>query len=117
MAACQIAGEMIDHISRVILRAINETRFASAKDGQPQSIHPRCIDDASVVSQVTLAIDHRHVEPAILRTKTGRPQDRTDLAIPQVEAEPCRGGCASRLEAFRRSQAALTAGARPFIEG
>ena len=88
MAACQIPGEMIDYIARVILRTMNETRLAPAKDGQPQSVHPRCIDDASVVSQVTLVIDHRHVEPAILRTKAGRPQDRADLAIPQVETEP-----------------------------
>ena len=46
----------------------------------PLEIELICVDDASRVSKVTLLIDHGYIEPTVIRMKTSRPDDRTDLA-------------------------------------
>ena len=78
---------MIDEVARVVLRAMNESRLASPEDGQSDGIQTRRIDDSAIVPQVALAVNYRHIEPAVVRVKSGRPDDGTDLAAPEIETQ------------------------------
>src|SRR3990170_4760687 len=83
----KIAGEVIDDVPGVVLRAMDEGRFATTEDRQPHRIQPWRIDDAAVVPQMPLPIDDGNIQPAVVRAKAGCPDDRTDLAAREVERE------------------------------
>ena len=85
--------------------------------GRPSAYRPGRLDDAAVVPQVALLVEHRHVEPAVVRTKAGRPDDRPDLAAAQIELQPRRRRHAGRLEALGRADVGVAAvRARPLVE-
>ena len=88
LSAIEIAREMLDQVARVVFGAVDEGRLAAPEHRQSDRIQPGRIDDAAVVPQVALAIDDRHVEPAVVGAKAGRPDDRPDLAAREVEIEP-----------------------------
>ena len=78
---------MLDEVARVILGAVDERGLASPEDGQPDGIQPRRVDHSSIVPQVALAIDHRHVEPAVVGAKPGCPENGPDRATPEVKMQ------------------------------
>src|SRR4051812_920046 len=84
----QIAPEVFDQVARVVLRAVDEAGLAPAENRQSNRIEARRVDDAAVVAQVSLPVEDRHVEPAVIGTESGRPDDRADLPALQVEIEP-----------------------------
>src|SRR5262245_64675864 len=47
-------------------RAVDETRLAPAQEGNAQEIHPRRLDDSSVVPNAAFAIQHGHVQPGVI---------------------------------------------------
>src|SRR5216683_954171 len=109
----EVSGEVIDQVARVVLRAMDEGRLASPEDGQSDGIQPWHIDNAAIVPQVAFTIDHRNIEPAVVRPKSGCPDDGSDLAAPQVEIEPRRGGRAGWLEPLRRADVGVARVAAP----
>ena len=73
------------NITNVVLDAMDKARFASAQHRQAEHIQARRIDDTAIMAQATLAIGHRHVEPAVVRAETGCPDDRADTALVEIE--------------------------------
>ena len=59
---------MFAEVADVVLRAMDEARFAPAHEVEAQHVQARCVDDSAVVAQASFAIEHRHVQPA----KSGR---------------------------------------------
>ena len=68
------------------------------RTGRPRRT-ARALDHAAVVPQVPFVIEHRHVEPAVVGPKPGRPDDRPDLAARADRAAaattPARGSARS----------------------
>ena len=79
---------MIDELTRVVPRTIDERRLAASKDRQSKGIQAWRIDDASVVPQVSFVINHWNVQPTVVRSESRRPDNRTELSIPQIELQP-----------------------------
>ena len=73
----EVTGEMLDDVARIVFGAVDEGGLAAAEHRQSDRVQPRRIDDAAVVAQVAFVIDDRHVEPAVVGTKSGRPQRPT----------------------------------------
>ena len=91
---------MIDHLTRVVLDAVDERRLAPPEHGQPEGVQTGAVDDAAVVAEPPLGIDHGHVEPPVIGPKPRRPDDRADLAAPEVELQPRRSGHLRRCAAL-----------------
>src|SRR5690348_1528715 len=82
----QVAHEVSHEVAGIVLRAVNERRFATPQHRQSNGIHAGGVgDEATVVAQLALAVVDRNVEPAIVGAEAGGPDDRTDLAAAQVE--------------------------------
>src|ERR1700722_1780038 len=84
--SAEVPGEVADHVARVVLDAVNERRLAPPQHRQAERVQARAVGDhAAVMAQAPLAVDHGHVEPAVLGPEAGGPHDRTDLTAPQVK--------------------------------
>jgi hypothetical protein len=79
---------VIDDLTRVVPGTIDERRLAASQDRQSKGIQAWRIDNASVVPQVSFVIDHRHVQPTVVGPESRRPDNRTDLSIPQIQLQP-----------------------------
>ena len=88
LLAGQVAGEVLDHVARIILSAVDETGLTTSEHRETDGVETRGVDHAAVVAQAPFSIEHRHIEPAVVRAKTGRPHDRADRAAGQVQFEP-----------------------------
>ena len=87
------------------------------RKGRPNAYIPGASTTPPVVTQATLAIEHRHVEPGVVGAKAGGPDDRADLATLEIETQRGRFGNSDRLETTalrRRLHVAVVA--RPFVE-
>src|SRR5688572_30926044 len=114
----EISGEVVHQFARVVFGAVNETRLATPQDRQAQRIEAGRIDDAAVVAQLSLGVEDRHVEPAVVRAKPGRPDDRLGLALPQVELQWRRIGRPGGFEALRSANLGVApVAASPLVEG
>ena len=60
-ATAEISGEVIHQLSRIVLGTVDEARFATAQHGQPEHEHPRAVDDAAVVAQVSFLVQDGHM--------------------------------------------------------
>ena len=69
------------------------------------------VDDAAVVADAALVVEHRHVEPREVGAEAGRPDDRPDLAARQVERERCV------LHRCRRRPVHRIAGTEAMVQG
>ena len=93
---------MVGQIAGVVLGAVDEARFATPQHVQPDPIQAGSFRDHSrVVSQTSFSIENAGVEPRIVGTKAGRPDDRRDPAIPQIQAEGWRLLDSGRGESMR----------------
>src|SRR3954453_12248438 len=101
-SSSQIARKVGNNVAGVVFGAVNERRLASSENRQTDCVHPRRLDYPAVVAKMTLLIDDRNIEPAIVRPEPSRPDNRTDLPTFQIQIEPWRCGRSCRLEAFRR---------------
>src|SRR6478672_12924468 len=99
---------MIDHVSGVVLRAVDERRLSAAEDWQSDRVQTGRVDHAAVVSQAALAIEDRHMEPAVVGSITCGPDDGSDFAARQIEIEPRGGRYARGLEALGGADIAIT---------
>ena len=85
--------------------------------GRPSAYRPGAVDDAAVVPQVALAIEHGHVQPAVIGPRPRGPDNRTDFAALQIEAERRRGRQLGGREALRRADLGIACViARPLVE-
>ena len=73
------------NITNVVLDAMDEARLAAAQHRQAQYIQSRSVDDAAIVPQVTLAVEHGYVEQTVIGAKPGRPDDCSNTGACQVE--------------------------------
>ena len=62
-SASEVLAQVSGEIRCIIAGPIDEGRLASAHEGQPQDIHPRCGDHAAIVTDAPFAIEHGYVEP------------------------------------------------------
>ena len=53
----EYAREVLDHLARVVLDAVDERGLASPQHGQPERVQTRAVDHAALVAQVTLRVD------------------------------------------------------------
>ena len=74
-------------LARVVAGAVDQRGFPAPQELQPHQIQARAIGDAAVVADHALAVEHRQLEPRIVRTVAGRPDDRLDRPAGEVEAE------------------------------
>ena len=93
---------MIDHLTSVVLDAVDERGLATPQDGETERVQARAVDDATVVAEMALGVDDRHVEPAVIGAKSGCPDDRADLPVAEVELQPRRPGNLRWREALGR---------------
>src|SRR6185295_2637489 len=70
--------------------AVDQRRFPAAKKLHSHHIHSRRVRNAAVVPDVALAIHRRHLEPGIVGTETGCPDDGADRTAGEIESERWR---------------------------
>ena len=97
---------MIDHLTRVVLDAVDERRLAPPQHGQSEGVQAGAVDDAAVVAELALRVDDGHVEPPVVGPKARRPDDRADLAAAEVELAT---GAAGASVGAKRSGASTSA--------
>ncbi len=86
--------------------------------GRPSANRPGTVDHPAVVAQPALAVEHRHVQPAVVRPVPRRPHDRTELARGEVCLRPRRAGEPGRREPLGIAEPAVATGReRPLVEG
>src|SRR6266700_3811122 len=86
--ASQRAGEVPDDLAGVVFDAADERGLAPPEHGQPERVQARAADNAALVAQLALRVEHGHVEPPVVRPKAGRPHDRADLPPGEVKLPP-----------------------------
>ena len=98
---------MVGKVAGIGRGPIDERRLAPAHERQTHDVHAPRGHDAAGVAHAALAVEHGHVQPGVIGPEAGRPDDRLDAAVAEIEAEargpiePCR------LEAVGRAEACL----------
>ncbi len=100
---------MFAEIARVVAGAVEEDGFAAAQEWHAHQVHAGRVDDAAVVTDLALAIEHRHIEPRIVGAEAGRPDDRPDVSAGEIHAQRRRGLDLDRGEAVRSFELAVAA--------
>ena len=101
-SAAQERGEMFAEVAGVVFGAMDEARFAPAHEVETQHVQAWRVDDAAVVTQASLAIEHGHLQPVKVGTKARGPDDRADATPGQVERQRRLRVDARRCESLRR---------------
>ena len=83
----EIGREVGAQVASIVAGAVDETRLAAPEERYAHQVHPGGLDDASVVADTALAVEHQHVEPRVVGTESGRPDDGSDLTVFEVDAE------------------------------
>jgi len=107
---------MVGDVAGIVLGP-DEARLTAPEKIQPDPIQARGVnDDAALVADLPLSVEHRHIEPRVVRPVPGRQYDGVDLAT-QLHRQS--GGVVdrSRRETCRRSDLTIhVVLACPFIE-
>src|SRR5262245_8247330 len=104
-------------IASIVTSAVDQPGLA-----EPQKLHPHEVDagrtdDAAVVRDVALAVENRQLQPGIIWSVAGGPDDRLDAALDEVHAERWRLLHASRRQTIRRVDRSIEAvRVRPFVD-
>ena len=77
---------MICDESCVVFSTMNKARFAATQEWQANDVQARRLDDAAVVLQHAFAIQHRNVQPGVVGSKTGGPENRAYAVIIEIQA-------------------------------
>src|ERR671913_611679 len=107
---------MLDDVPRIVLGAVDERRFPTAEHRQADSVKARRGHDATIVLQPPLAVEHRYVEPAVVRLEARCPDDRANFAAREIEAQTRRLRHESRLEALGRPGVEIGRTFGPLVE-
>src|SRR5688500_2476194 len=108
---------MVAEIARVVAGAVDEGRLAAAQELHAHQIEARMFGDATVVTDLALAIEHRHLKPGIVRAVSGRPDNRPDPAAVEIHAKRRRSLDLGGSRAVRRIDLAVEAiTGRPFVD-
>ena len=70
----QVPAEVIDHLTSVVLDAVDERGLAPPQDGQAQGVQARAVDGTAVVAEMALRVDDRHVEPPVVGPESRLPR-------------------------------------------
>ncbi len=84
--------------------------FRRRSTGKPEHVETGALHDAAVVTEPSLRVDHRHVEPRVVGAEPRRPDDRADLAAAEIEREP------RRLRHLGRGEALAGVASGPLVE-
>src|SRR5215210_4664897 len=71
----EIRHQVAAQIACIIGRAVDETRLAPTQERYTHQIETRDIDHTPVMTDLTFAIDRGDLEPRIVGTKSGCPND------------------------------------------
>ena len=67
---------MVAEIARIVAGAVDQRRLAAAQKLHPHEVHAWMLGNPAIVTDLALAIENRHIEPGIVRTIAGGPNDR-----------------------------------------
>ena len=93
---------MLNHLARVVFNPVDERGLTTPQHWEAQRVQARAVDDATFVAQVALLIDDWQVEPAVIGAEASCPDDRADLATPEVDLQTRGFRHTRRLEALGR---------------
>ena len=79
-----MGGEMACQVARIVLRPMDETRLAATQECQPDAVESRG-HHTSIVAQPALAIEHRKMEPRMVRLEAGGPDHASNALPGEVE--------------------------------
>ena len=104
-------------VAGVVAGAVDQRRLAAPQELHAHQVQARRVGDAAVVADQALAVEHRHVEPRVVRPVAGGPDDRLDLAGGEIDAERRRRLDPRGRQAVRRLDRAVEAVvARPVVD-
>src|SRR6476619_1524170 len=98
----EVRGQEPADVARVVVGAGDEARLAPPQERQADHVQAGGVDDADVVAEPSLAVEHGPVEPRGVGPEAGGPEDRADGAALQVETEWRRRLHPGRREPLRR---------------
>ncbi len=85
----QVGGQVFRDIAGIIRGTRDETRIAPPEERQAQHVKSgRLADDAAVVLQLSLAVEHRHVQETEVRLESRGPDDRANGIGPCPRLNP-----------------------------
>ena len=108
---------MVAEIARVVAGAVDQGRLAAAQKLHPHEVHARMLGDPTIVTDLALAIENRHLKPGIVRAIAGGPDNRPYLAGAEIHAEGRRALDLGGGKAVRRIDLTIEAIlGRPFVD-
>ena len=106
--------KMVGNRLRVVRSAGDVAGAACAQQAAAEQVHARSVgDDAAVVTDSALVVEHRHVEPRMVGAEAGRPQDGADVAPAQIDLEG--GGRDRRVVGSNRCGGSTTPASAPTL--
>src|SRR5262245_15369063 len=113
----EIGGEMRAQVASIVTGAVDQRGFAAPQELHPHEVDAGRTDNAAVVRDVALTIENRQLQPGIVWSVTGGPNDRLDAALNEVHAERGRLLDAGRRQTIRRADRSIeTVRVRPFVD-
>ena len=78
---------MVAEIARIVAGAIDERRLATPQELHAHQVQARRLDHAAVVTDAALAIERGDVQPRKIGAVSGRPDDRANAGVGQIQGE------------------------------
>ena len=76
---------MIGNVAGIVFDAENKAGLTAAHKRQAKDVQSRYVDDTAVVLDLPLAVEDIDVEPAVIGTETGCPDNRFDVGLVEIE--------------------------------
>src|SRR5436190_1559542 len=117
-AIASFAGMLVGILfARIVAGAVYQRRLSAPQELHPHQVHAGRTDDAAIMGDVALAVEHRQLQPGIVRPIASGPDDRLDPVLHEVPAERRGFLDTGRRQVIRRLHVAVEAvRARPFVD-
>src|SRR5262245_13385312 len=80
-------GDLVCEILRIVPYAPNEAGASPRQPGQAEEVYARLGRDAALMLRPTIFVESVDLQPAVIRSKTCRPDGRRNSSISQIERE------------------------------
>src|SRR5829696_1484186 len=111
--AVEVPMEVVGELGSVAVGAGDVAAAPPTQHAETEHVRAgRLGDDAAVVTDVAAVVEHGQVDPAMVGTEAGGPDDRANSLCLQVDLGGRRRRRASRYEPFWRTDLAVGAGLR-----
>jgi len=74
-------------LAGIVAGAIDQRRLPAPQELLAHQVHARRINDPAFMPDAALAIEDGDVEPGVIGSIAGRPDDGPDLATPELERQ------------------------------